>query len=513
MKRLIPVLAVIFMLYAWSSRLGSDGYELEYFLSAGNFLRNGTFSMPGEPPEVPGVPERPPGMYHLPRHNLLQVFLAVPFYLAGMPFNSLVEPAGHGLKALPAGSLAAVSLLNPLLTAAAVILLFLIGKDFGHDAKTCQSAAVAFAIGTMAWPYAGIGMEPLQITMMLLCFLMFLRLQENGSTRYTLFLALSVAALLHTKISAPIVALPVAAAGLLQIAKTGKTKRWRNIFVYCAITGLSGAAWILLYLFRRQVNYTPGFFTALNPGLALRNSAGLLISPGKSLFVYNPILLWCLPGIPAFFSRRKPLALILSATAAGVFLVTIFWDWSIIEESWGPRYLMPLVPILIIMGMTRFQNDPSSTLRSRKCLFVALFILSILVQVPGAVYPNVCLLRSVQFDENPILDLATWVPELSPVRVGWHLAGNRFRTAFNLPEKPLKWHYYRGFVGHGSGPAVTAFDTAEHNQPYTVLFMGVRHLQESAGNTDYRDSGMLFVIWTAVTMGLLLAIAALHRRT
>lgn len=491
----------------WSSRLGTDGYELEYLLSAGNLIRNGSMALPPGPDDLPGVADRIPGMFQLPRHNLLQVLLTVPFYLAGMPFNRLFTPLESGLMALPMGSLLAVSLLNPLLTLAAAVLILEIGIALGYPAPASRRAAIVYGFATMAWPYAAIGMEPLQTAAMLLAFLLYVRMLQNGSTGNGVLLALAITALMHTKISAPVLALPVAIAGIVHLLKN---RRIRALCLYSAILSLSAVLWFVLYEIRRNEFYGDHFFNNFVIRLVPRNILGMLISPGKSLFVYNPILLWCLPGIIAFFKRQRSLAMVMTITGVLCLVLTACWDWSLIEECWGPRYLMPFVPMLMIMGLDRLDPEP---VRRRRLVFVLLLGLSVIVQIPGVLYPNVCLLGAVHNEDVPIVDLTTWAPDLSPVWVGWRMIGQKFDESFGYPPEPLRWHHYRGIVGHGTRPTVAEFDTRDVNRPYTAPFLLARYLQRPIDGTgaDSQDPGWIFPLWLAVMLvsGSMLIVLAL----
>jgi hypothetical protein len=74
---------------------------------------------------------------------------------------------------------------------------------------------------------------------------------------------------------------------------------------------------------------------------------GLLVSPGRGVLVYAPILLLALVGLVRFAQRHAWEALLLYGMVP-VFIVlnsaySIWWGgWS-----WGPRYLVPLLPYLL----------------------------------------------------------------------------------------------------------------------------------------------------------------------
>jgi hypothetical protein len=70
----------------------------------------------------------------------------------------------------------------------------------------------------------------------------------------------------------------------------------------------------------------------------------LLVSPGKSVFLYSPILLLGLFGLPRLWRRSPALAaglVLTSVTLLAVIAPAAFFggDWC-----WGPRYLLPVLP-------------------------------------------------------------------------------------------------------------------------------------------------------------------------
>ena len=75
---------------------------------------------------------------------------------------------------------------------------------------------------------------------------------------------------------------------------------------------------------------------------------GLLFSPGRSIFLYSPILLASVAGLPLLWRRHRAL----TATVVAIVLANLvfygdylhWWgDWS-----WGPRFLVPMTPFLIL---------------------------------------------------------------------------------------------------------------------------------------------------------------------
>jgi hypothetical protein len=146
------------------------------------------------------------------------------------------------------------------------------------------------------------------------------------------------------------------------------------------------------------------FFThSILPGLA-----GLLVSPGRGLFVFYPFLLF----LPLFFLRavREPetrrLTLFL---AGGVLLHILFYartDWRA-GFSYGPRYLLDLVPVLVWM----LAPVVASLGRPARAVFVTLVLFSVGVEFIGVFFytgaSNLLYFRQ----EYPSDVRALWRPE------------------------------------------------------------------------------------------------------
>ncbi|MBN1296971.1 hypothetical protein JXA80_09335 [bacterium] len=519
MKRPITLFVLLFILFLWSSRLGLDGYETEYLLSAQNLILNGSFSMYPEPVHVAGVPDRPPGHICLPRHNLLQVLLTVPFFLLGMPLNGSIPDTTSAWFGLPIGSVLFVSLLNPVLTLLAVWLIMCIGHRLGFSDRASWLSGALYGCATMAWPYAGIGMEPLQTAMFLLSFLLYLRLRDAPTPSNTLWFALAIAGLMHTKISAPLPALPIAVTGLFTVWNQPGRFRSRigRIALFCLLLACATILWFGLYAYRKSTQYTPGFFDNVQWHLIPRNGVGFVVSPGKSLFAYNPILLIYLAGIPTCVRRFRAPSIVLIATAFCIALLIAPWDWSLIEECWGPRYLMPIIPILLILGLPIVDRPWRKT---SWIGFLALVMVSMAVQIPGVLYPNANILQYSQNSDIPVVDLTTWTPDLSPIVVGWHLTANKIRESVGIPMVPYTWSHYRGIVGHGTKPTVTTFTDHGKNRPFTLPFLLARYVQkqrDAAASPDGHPSSRhdipwIFPLWFFVTLFLLILLLSIIGR-
>jgi general stress protein CsbA len=141
----------------------------------------------------------------------------------------------------------------------------------------------------------------------------------------------------------------------------------------------------------------------------------LLVSPGKGLVWYLP-LLWLLPlAVKAYWRRTPHLAWL---SAALVIAYTLFYANVVYwhgDPAWGPRYLFPVVPLLVLPLGELLAGWQDRRL-SMRCAIVAVLLLSLAVQ-----------LAAVSVD---------------PWRFWYHLIDDRQRTGQTFVWGPQNYRYY-----------------------------------------------------------------------
>ncbi len=155
----------------------------------------------------------------------------------------------------------------------------------------------------------------------------------------------------------------------------------------------------------------------------LRGAAGLLVSPGRGLFVYSPFLLF----LPLFFRRTladpATRTLTLCLTGGMVLQLALYGvsDWRG-GTSFGYRFLSDLVPILIWM----LAPVLASLGRPARAAFLACCLFSLWVQAMGA------------FQYTGISDLAINDPNDVGMHRVWSLADAPIRVESRQPRAPFK---------------------------------------------------------------------------
>jgi hypothetical protein len=137
---------------------------------------------------------------------------------------------------------------------------------------------------------------------------------------------------------------------------------------------------------------------------------GQLISPGKGMFFYSPILVLAALAVPSF-ARKTPRAAFL---VLGVGLTTLLPSSTLNDwyggDAWGPRFVMCGLPLLTVPLL----EAPRLLDRSgARVLAVTLLGVSVLVQIAGVLVAYKA--RPNPFAHVTGADSAFWDPRLSPV--------------------------------------------------------------------------------------------------
>jgi hypothetical protein len=146
-----------------------------------------------------------------------------------------------------------------------------------------------------------------------------------------------------------------------------------------------------------------GFATPLAAG-----AYGLLLSPGKGFFFYAPILVLAIPGAARLWRRDRALALLFLAIAAGWLVVHAkWWAWHA-DHAWGPRYLVPVLPIAALLTAESLRGFRPS-FGAKTGALAALVLVSSGLQVLGA---------SFAVDAYQVLTYDTVLPRYDPALQG-----------------------------------------------------------------------------------------------
>jgi hypothetical protein len=305
-----------------------------------------------------------------------------PYAKEGIGYSLVLAPLWHFqlTRGNPQGA-TWLGLANPFLLTVTTIVIAKTGLVLGWRRSSAALAALAFALLTMAPIYsAEFFAEPgvtLGTALVILGFAVWQ--QRVGAGALLVGLGIALAALFRPDsivllgLTVPLLALFHSRAVLI-----AKVRWWLPCLAFPI--GLT-LAWTLHYNSLRygnpfQLGYSGaydfrGFSTPLVQGVAL-----LLWSPGKSLFVYSPILLAAIPGFALLWRRRRSFAIVIAVVFVSRVLLYARWWTPEGGNSWGPRFLLPLCAVLAIPLGEAFEHLHRMRSRTRRNAIAGLGVLA-----------------------------------------------------------------------------------------------------------------------------------------
>ncbi|HLF07824.1 MAG TPA: hypothetical protein VI789_00540 [Dehalococcoidia bacterium] len=295
---------------------------------------------------------RGPDEHLYSRLGLGQSLVAIPGYWIGRGLSPLGEAAEFADYVLgPAWALKGVLATSVIISLAMLVATAGMARALAAPWGVTAWIVLATGLGTMAWPYALTNFsEPLTGAALVSSAALSIYSVRTGRwvlvPLATLCLGLAILARPLTAVVVPIVF------GYLAWHCVTGVAPWRGLVCGAAVFG--GVCLLILWynMARSGSPLDMGYHgQLLNSASLPRGLAGFLVSPGKGLFWFNPVALLGVACLPRML-RRARVETVFLGTLAGVYLLA-HASWRAWEGGWcwGPRFLLPIVPILVVMGM------------------------------------------------------------------------------------------------------------------------------------------------------------------
>ncbi|MGH9441894.1 MAG: tetratricopeptide repeat protein [Thermoanaerobaculia bacterium] len=256
-----------------------------------------------------------------------------------------------------------VDLFNAFVTAGLCSLFFLFASGLGASPRSALAATLLLGLTTYAAPFStGFLQHPSEALLLLAAFFFLFRDSRRPSARLRAAAGGALALLILVRppalVGVPALAIYAAVAirrrgrsGVFSRRFTGEILPFllplaTGLAVHLAVNHFKFGTWHL------AGGYADKSFGTLSERFGLPSFTavyGFLLSPGESIFFFTP-LLCLLPWIlPEFFRRHR------SEAAAAAFLALSYFGfystfslWHGLWSAMGPRYLMPIVPVLLL---------------------------------------------------------------------------------------------------------------------------------------------------------------------
>lgn len=268
-----------------------------------------------------------------------------------------------------------ISFTNSVLTALGCALFYLLARRLGASERRAVALTLLYGLCTLAWPYAKTDFnEPLQTLALLLAAYALVRARLPRIAPGWLLLAGCALAVALLAKSALLIVMPAFALyTLAHIVRVGWHEHaprlsavsgsswphvlWSQALLWAPVAlAIVVTLWLNALRFGRPLDFGYGRDPGDVPfsGSLVAGTFGLLLSPDAGLLFYATPVVLGIVGLRGF-ARRQPRETLLIASLA-VILVGFYGDyryWAGLS-SYGPRYLVPLVPFLLLPAVDAF---------------------------------------------------------------------------------------------------------------------------------------------------------------
>ena len=370
---------VYFISFSWPNLAAGDQMVQRYELTR-SFVEKQELSIPANMEGIKGIDGKDYSFYGpgLP-------ILAVPFYLIGKSFGRSPDIVASF-----------VSLLNPFVGAATVVVVFLFSSALGYTRRASLIVALFYGLGTLAWPLTKHPFDHTVETLLVLLSMYSMVLYRTiDRLKYIIISAVCFGVAINTRLVSALT-LPALLILLLSNERMDfymsecRRKYFINTLIFMAAL-LPFAGMVLFYnLIRFGSIFETGYqLYATKTGVEffsgtslLTGLHGFLLSPGKGFFFYSPITLLFFFALIPFFKRQKYIALSFSILIVSYLVFhskLLYWhgDWA-----WGPRYLLAITPYFVLPVGEILDSDPwKNKYRLIRYLVYPLITVSFLIQI------------------------------------------------------------------------------------------------------------------------------------
>jgi hypothetical protein len=346
--------------------------------------------LPDDPETIDFLARGPDGRYYT-KWGLGQSLVELPFLWIHQVFREPPLPSRVDQERAYAVSEFMTLILCPsILSALGCVLIYLFALRLKNSKRISILLSLLYGVATMIWPYSKSLMSEATLNVAILS-------GVYGASSYVVKpskarLAAAGACLgfaLITKITSLLIAVTVV---FYLLATCRRRTTLRDIVLFFGTPFLAFAGIQLWHNFIRygeiwRFGYDAGwgalgFCTPLYVGLW-----GLFLSPGKSFFLYSPLAFLALLSVNKFFRRNKAEALLFLSIVIVYTLLHARWCLWAGDWAWGPRFLLVIIPFLILPCGVVLEEWGGRSRHARIAL-TALIAFSIWIQVLGcAIHP------------------------------------------------------------------------------------------------------------------------------
>ena len=276
-----------------------------------------------------------------------------------------------------------------MLGALACVLFFGLCRRVGAGAVSASLATLALAVATSMFIYAR---SPFSEILQAACFTGFfaevIRAPREPTRRRALWLGAWAGLLLNAKV---VFVLSIAGGGVyIAVALWSRKADLVRVIKWGTVTAIPLLVLAFAYNYLR---WGSPFDTGYGETLDLLKEKtsmglyGLLLSPGKSVFLYSPPLILGVLALPAMYRRHGHIVWAMALTVLPpLVFYGMFLSWAG-DYAWGPRYLTYLLPVALLPAVLWLDDLTRESRRWLARALVAFVVVAgVCVQILGAAF-------------------------------------------------------------------------------------------------------------------------------
>jgi hypothetical protein len=284
------------------------------------------------------------------------------------------------------------SLLHPLVTALTALLVYFFAARLGFAKKSSAAIALIYGLGSPALPYAKFDFsQPLCAFFLLGAFYGMIAASESGKERWLVLAGISSGLMALVRSEFLIFQFSLLLAGVFWLHAQDKLAGRGPQIRAGAVFACSALPLILLIFAVNRIRFGSWFFMGyspsefeLNPLRFLVALAGNLVSPGRGILIFFPaawFIFFCWPRV----RKSKICVIMLASAGTGLLLYSLWRDWAA-GESWGPRFLVPYLPLLAILGLAGFETVTILSGRIKSIAAISLAAMGVFFGLQGSLF-------------------------------------------------------------------------------------------------------------------------------
>lgn len=303
--------------------------------------------------------------------------------------------------------------LFPAIGAAAVLVFYRLVMLLGYSKRCAILSSVIFGFCTMHFHYSENTHEATQLELLLILAIYFMvKYYQQKRFVYMWCFCTALGGCLIFRLPSVVIVLPlyVVAAGA-EIFSGKRDEFFKTTFRWI-LAGISGTGIFLIICgwhnyIRFGSVFESGYSLARETLLCghrmfesspLPTLGAMLFSPGKSIFLYNPVLLFLPFCFYSFWKKHKMVTLAISCAVIGNLAFYSFFTMWAGDYTWSIRYQVPILGFLVLPLAVLFEKKLKGLV---KTVVISVIGVSIIIQMASVVYnfnleyvqnPNHCLI-------------------------------------------------------------------------------------------------------------------------